>query len=90
MPGEGGLLSELVESAVGLSWRQLLVQQKLCSARRMLATRGQAASYAAATQCTFEEAAELACCEGPSLWLENGLGSVPHQVLSRPQRPPFT
>ena len=81
VPGEGGLLSELVELG-GQSWRQLLVQQKLCPARQMLATQGQAASYAAATQRTPQEPAEvLACREGPSLWLEDGLGcQCPHQV----------
>ena len=39
----------------------------------MLATRGQTASNAAATQRTSQKPAEeLACCESPSLWLEDG------------------
>ena len=50
------------------SWSQLLVQCKLCPARQMLATRGQAANYAAATQRASQQPAEeLACREGPSL-----------------------
>ena len=40
------------------------MQQQLCPARHVLATRGQAASYAAAAQRTPQEPAELACCEG--------------------------
>ena len=85
MPAEGGLLSELVEPGELGGWpelAELLVQRKLCPARQVLATRGQAASYAAATQRTHQEPAEvLACREGPFLCLEDGLGcQCPHQV----------
>ena len=70
-----------MNSAGGLSWRHLLVQQKRSPARQVLATRGQAASYAAAAQHTPQEPAELACCESRSLWLEDGLGcQCPHRV----------
>ena len=69
-----------MNSAVGQSWWQLLVQRKLCPARQMLATRGQAANHSAATQRAPQEPVRgLAGSEGPSLWLEGGPGcQCPH------------
>ena len=73
VPGEGGLLSELVQLA--RAGGSCLCSGSCVPHSQMLATRGQAASYAAATQRTPQEPAEvLACREGPSLWLEDGLG----------------